>query len=77
MGCDSLSNISSGATWPADVTDMCLEISGCAAVTVYYSSYYETYSYCLNSANSSFAKTVVTEDGPQGSSCLGIFYACE
>ena len=77
MGCDSLSNISSGTTWPADVTNMCLETSGCAAVTVYYSSSYGEYMYCLNSANSSYAETYTTEVGPQGSSCLGIYYACE
>ena len=78
MSCDSLSNISSGTNWPADVTDLCLETYGCVAVTVYYSPSYEEYMYCLNSANSSFAETNATQVGPQGSTaCLGIYYACE
>ena len=77
MDCNSLANISSGTTWPEDVTDLCLKTPNCTAVVIYYSTSYEQYMYCLNSASGEYAYTNATEDGPAGSSCLGIFYACE
>ena len=73
MDCDSLSNI----TWPVDVTDLCLETPGCTAVTIYYSTNFNEYRYCLNSASGQYAETTVTAEGPQGSACLGIFYSSE
>ena len=77
MDCNYLSNISSGTTWPVDVTDLCLGTSGCAAVTIYYSTSYNEYKYCLYGASARNAQTTATAEGPQGSACLGIFYSSE
>ena len=79
MDCNSLSNISSGTNWPADVTNLCLKTPGCTAVNIYYStSDPNEYEYCLNSASTGLlAETVPADKGPQGTACLGIYYACE
>ena len=74
--CSSLSNISYGVSWAADVTNLCLTTSGCKAASVYYDYDWEEYHVCLQSEGSQ-SGLVTSTKGPQGAACIGTFFASE